>query len=107
MVHSPAAIDLAGAMRIDPMSTYVMNLGPITAPRASARASHATGASRRSGERGGVQGSPRGEAPRSRLATRSQPMKRMMTMTMGMALTTVTLAAQAGGGVAPHVAVLK
>jgi len=34
-------------------------------------------------------------------------MKRMIAATMGMALTTVTLAAQAGGGVAPHVAILK
>ncbi len=34
-------------------------------------------------------------------------MKRMTAMTIGMALTTVTLAAQTGGGVASHVAVLK
>ena len=34
-------------------------------------------------------------------------MKRMMVLTLGMAITTATLAAQSGGGVAPHVAILK
>src|SRR5207344_2088308 len=38
----------------------------VTRERAS-RASHATGASRRSGERGRVWGSPRGEAPRLKM----------------------------------------
>lgn len=34
-------------------------------------------------------------------------MKRVIAMTFAMAMTTVSLAAQAGGGVAPHVAILK
>lgn len=34
-------------------------------------------------------------------------MKRMMALTMGMAMTTATLTAQSGGGVAPHIAILK
>ena len=34
-------------------------------------------------------------------------MKRMMMLAMGIAMTTVTLGAQSGGGVAPHVAILK
>jgi uncharacterized damage-inducible protein DinB len=34
-------------------------------------------------------------------------MKRIMALTMGMAMTTATLTAQSGGGVAPHVAILK
>jgi uncharacterized damage-inducible protein DinB len=34
-------------------------------------------------------------------------MKRIMTCVMGMAMTTATLMAQSGGGVAPHVAILK
>lgn len=34
-------------------------------------------------------------------------MKRIMMFAIGMAMTTATLAAQSGGGVAPHVAILK
>jgi len=34
-------------------------------------------------------------------------MKRMLMLTIGMAMTTGTLAAQSGGGIAPHVAILK
>ena len=34
-------------------------------------------------------------------------MKKMMTLAMGLTMTTATLAAQTGGGVAPHVAILK
>jgi uncharacterized damage-inducible protein DinB len=34
-------------------------------------------------------------------------MKRMMTVVLGIAMTTATLSAQSGGGVAPHVEILK
>src|SRR5262249_19621015 len=46
---------------------YLINLVLVHRCERASRASHATGASRRSGERGRVSGSPRGEAPRLRL----------------------------------------
>src|SRR5262245_39562033 len=60
--REPQAIALSAMAMI---RTYLIELqAPIIAPRGSARASHAPGGSRRSGERGRVSGSPRGEAPR-------------------------------------------
>src|SRR5215216_6263569 len=52
-----------GAKPLGRNSTYLIHARRERAPRAS----HANGASRRSGERESVSGSPRGEAPRLRL----------------------------------------